>query len=277
MLNFIKACSLGNDFIFIKMTNSLEDIDLSTFSKKLANRRQGVGCDQLLFFEEKEREIFVRFFNQDGSEAESCGNGIRSLAFFLMEEKNIKELSFQTKGGTVFCEKGNNKEIITYFGIKGKTHTFLRLENPGFDEFPTKGYYINVGNPHLVCFVKDVPSVSDILLWGPFLETYPYQINKSYASRVNVGFVHPLSKETLALRVWERGAGYTRGCGTGALAAVVVCLREGLVFQKVNVIQEGGSLLSIVDDVKNEGSITGEVKIIYQGQFSVEDFILKFY
>ncbi len=249
--SFTKACGLGNDFVILTLPK--ENTDLSKLSISLADRRYGVGCDQVIFVEEtlSEKTVKIRFFNADGSEAEGCGNGSRCVAKLLMNEKGWTDIKLETVGGTLVCQKESENTVSIQMPLPVWEKDVLPSE---------KATFVTVGNPHLVCFADDI---NDVKTKGSTLETYLHQINNLFPERVNVGFAQVIDRNNIALNVWERGVGLTLACGTGACAAVVAACLEDWTDRKVMVHQSGGSLE--IHWTEDGLSMKGEALTIYQG------------
>ena len=261
IISFTKACALGNDFVIVPIPEG--DHDLGALSIFLSDRRLGVGCDQVIYVDKttSQAEFKIRFFNADGSEAEACGNGTRCVAKHLMDQGVGDTVTLVTKGGPLKCTR-EERGIRVEMPFSEVSAVFLgnydHLSDPG-------AVFVTVGNPHLVCFVKDVEQVKT---WGPLLEKHLHKLNNHFPERVNVGFAKILDSGHLLLKVWERGAGLTPACGTGACASVVAAGFRGLTEGQVTVQQEGGSL-----DIhfQNPGLfMTGSADIVYTGQLSLK-------
>ncbi|MBY0280886.1 MAG: diaminopimelate epimerase [Alphaproteobacteria bacterium] len=267
-LSFIKASALGNDFVILSAIE--EEIDLGALSVLLSDRREGIGCDQVIFIEDtsNKEEFKVRFFNADGSEAEACGNGTRCVSKILMDQTETEEVFIDTAGGYLKCRKAADNKISVKMSFpQWNADINLREYQKISDPAPV---FVDLGNPHLICFVEDVDHISTL---GPILEEHLYKHDTQFPERLNVGFVRLLDKETIALKVWERGSGLTPACGSGACAAVVAAKARGLVSEKVNVYQEGGGL-----EINFNGSdlfMTGEAKIIYSGEIIINPDMLE--
>jgi diaminopimelate epimerase len=234
--SFRKMHGLGNDFVIFDAREAPIEIDGAT-ARAVADRRTGVGCDQLIVIEPSERaDVRMRIWNADGGEAEACGNAARCVALLVGGESAI-----ETKGGVIR-------------GLANGTSASVDMGSPRFawDEIPLAyamdtaempaGWEelqgpaaVNVGNPHLVFFVEDANAV-DLARLGPAIEADPL-----FPTRINVN-VASLEDGALRLRVWERGAGLTRACGTGACATAVAAIRRRLVQSPVEVRLPGGSL-----------------------------------
>lgn len=267
-LPFIKASALGNDFVILFSVE--EGIDLGALSIFLSDRREGIGCDQVIFIEDtSDEKIFkVRFFNADGSEAEACGNGTRCVSKILMDQKETEEVFLDTAGGYLECKKSSDNQITVKmappkWNAEVNLAEYQRISEPA-------PVFVDLGNPHLICFVDDIQHVATL---GPLLESHLHQHDAQFPERMNVGFVNIFDEENLGLRVWERGSGLTPACGSGACAAVVAARARGLVSGKVNVHQEGGVL-----EIDFDGSdlfMTGEAKVIYNGQIEINSDMLQ--
>jgi diaminopimelate epimerase len=259
---FIKACGLGNDFVIVDTKALRADLDLKNLSLLLANRRQGVGCDQVIYpFSTEDKHTYkVRFFNADGSEAESCGNGSRCVAKLLMQSHNVQEIELQTLGGNLKCQLLPNGYVSLAFP-KPHYKTSISLHPHAITSIPA-AVYVNIGNPHLVCFVDDMTAFEK---WGPLLETHLYGIDHTYPKRANVGFVQVINNSSILLNVWERGVGYTHACGTGACAAAIAAHAYGLVGKTVLVNQNGGPLTVKLNNT--ELFLQGEATLVYKGEF----------
>ncbi len=258
-LSFTKACGLGNDFVILPLP--IKTVDLSKLSIALADRRYGIGCDQIIFTEEApfKKTYKIRFFNSDGSEAEGCGNGSRCVARLLMDERGWECVKLETAGGMLDCQK------------KSENTVSIQMPNPQweknvpiYDDIIKKAFYITIGNPHLVCFVGDI---DDVKTKGSIFETYLHQINDRFPERVNVGFAQVMDRKNIALNVWERGAGLTPACGTGACAAAVAACLEDFTDKSVIVHQKGGALK--IHWAEDGLFMSGEALTIYQGSISL--------
>jgi diaminopimelate epimerase len=271
--------ALGNNYIYIsEWEESLKDIELPDLVRQVSDVRKGIGSDGLILVSPSEvAEVRMRIFNADGSEAETCGNGLRCVAKYVYDRGYVttSEFKIETLAGVVGVqvfpmEDGDvhrvtvdmgpavfGPEAVGYLGPMpiGRVETALPL--PG--QTSLQGTMVSMGNPHFVVFVpdaKDFP-VAD---FGPQEENHSY-----FPQRINVEFVSPRNREELDFRVWERGSGITFACGTGACASVAVGVAKGLLEDKVVVHLLGGDLEIEV----REGRIwmSGEAVEIFRGEY----------
>jgi diaminopimelate epimerase len=275
-LKFTKMHGLGNDFIVVDKRSSAL-MKLSQLSKKLCDRRFGIGADQLLLLQKSRRADFkMRIFNADGSEVEMCGNGIRCLAKYIWDKKltgrrqNQKTITVETPAGIIIPKKSGTlievdmgepvlegrKIPVT---IKGTiiNHT-LKIKKDTF-----KMTCVSMGNPHTVIIVKNVSSVP-LDSWGPMIENH-----KLFPEKTNVEFVQIMNSKSIKMRVWERGAGETLACGTGASAAGVASVLLGLTRRSVHVRLPGGKLLIEWNSEDNHVYMTGPAEKVYEGVIEI--------
>ncbi|MEA3016812.1 MAG: diaminopimelate epimerase [Sphingomonadales bacterium] len=233
---FRKMHGLGNDFVIVDAREAPLEIDGAT-ARALADRRTGIGCDQLILLEPSEAaDVRMRIWNADGGEVEACGNAARCVALLLGGGSAI-----ETKGG-VIRGAANGTAATIDMGPPRFAWDEIPLAYPmDTAEMPVgwEGLQgpaaVNVGNPHAVFFVPDAAAI-DLARLGPLIETDPL-----FPERVNVN-VASLEDGAIRLRVWERGAGLTRACGTGACATAVAALRRRLVESPVDIRLPGGTL-----------------------------------
>jgi diaminopimelate epimerase len=232
MTRFHKMHGLGNDFVILDAREGAVEMDEAR-ARAIADRRTGVGCDQVILLEpSKVADVRMRIWNADGGEVEACGNATRCVV--LLEGGSA---TIETKGGILSGDAGGVDMGAPRFGwaeipIDSALDT---AEAPAGWEALQNGAAVNVGNPHIVFFVTDADAV-DLARLGPLIEHGPF-----FPERVNVN-VASVEGNAITLRVWERGAGLTQACGTGACATAVVAIRQGLVSSPVEVRLPGGSL-----------------------------------
>lgn len=268
MVLFVKAHGLGNDFVIIKKLDTFLITPL--LIRKIADRKRGVGCDQVIFYSYSTDQTYeVSFFNADGSEAEACGNGTRALALLLFREgaSASKVLNFKVKNNSLKVKQLSQTQIE------------VELENPKFHwqeipqakdnlmELPIQEgqispyYAVNIGNPHLIAFVENLDHI-DLAKIGPVLESHSL-----FPQRINVTFAEIISSHQLKIAVWERGSGLTEACGTAACAATVVAIEEGIAKGPVMVSQKGGELA--IDWNKGPIKMAGVAVISYRGELDL--------
>jgi len=242
---FVKMHGLGNDFVMIdarKRKLSLGDAAV----RAIADRHKGVGCDQLLVLEKaKSRgaDVFMRILNADGSEAKACGNGTRCVAELVMREKGKAAVTVETVAGLLAAQSDGEDRVGVDMGVPRLAWREIPLARDcdTLNVPLTLGPLVvpvatSMGNPHATFFVDDAESV-DLASLGPKLEHDPI-----FPERANIGVVQVLSPERLRFRVWERGAGITIACGSGACAALVAAARRGVAKRKADIVLDGGTL-----------------------------------
>ncbi|MEK6733615.1 MAG: diaminopimelate epimerase [Pseudomonadota bacterium] len=244
-MKFVKMNAYGNDFMIIDMRD--QDIHLdSNKIRDLADYKRSVGFDQLLTIEKSSKaDIKTRIFNNDGKEAEACGNGSRCLAKLVFESYNNKNLKIETYN-RILEAKLNDSMVELNMG-KGK----ILKQDVEFDG--CVGDLVDVGNPHIVIQNSKLQEL------GPIIEN-----DARFPNRVNVNFVDVENMNLIALRTWERGVGATLSCGTGACASFYLLYRKGLVKKQVTVRQPGGEVSLFLDDEENI-IMSGEALINYKG------------
>jgi len=235
---FHKMHGLGNDFVVVDARAAPVAID-SARARAIADRREGIGCDQLILIEPSDTaDAKMRIFNSDGSEVEACGNASRCVAQLLGGDSKV-----ETLGGVIALSAGDGAASVD-MGAPRFDWDAIPLAYPmdtaampvGWEDLETPAA-VNVGNPHAIFFVADAGSV-DLERLGPIIETDPL-----FPARVNVNVASVEGPQRLRLRVWERGAGLTRACGTGACATAVAAIRSGRAQSPVTVALPGGELV----------------------------------
>jgi diaminopimelate epimerase len=255
MYPFYKMHGLENDFVIFFDHSNIENplFNIKTFCINVAKRRLGIGCDQIIFIDTKRKENpYIRFFNADGSEAEVCGNGTRCAAKLFMQKFETSSVTFDSLGGQLICKPSPERDEITVTFKKPTIIGDISLYPE--DVFLRTGTHVDVGNPHLVI----LDPREDFLSFGPDLEKHP-----SFPNRTNVGFATVRNSKTIDLKVWERGAGITQACGSGACAAAFAAYEKGLCEKIISVYQPGGMLSIQI----NEETIsqTGPAELTFEG------------
>lgn len=246
MTFFLKMHGLGNDFVVFDGRKTPLEIDAS-LARAIADRRSGIGCDQIIVMESSKNasQTVMRIMNADGGEVESCGNAARCVARLLMNETGTQDVQIDTLGGPLSCSDAGHGEVTVDIGpprldwneiplSKAVDTNGFAIEANGVSVLASA---VSVGNPHLVLFVDDVSAV-DVARTGSTLEHHPL-----FPERTNVEFVQILSPTRMRMRVWERGVGITRACGTGACAVLVAAARRKLSSRKAEIVLDGGTLL----------------------------------
>ena len=243
MIPFHKMHGLGNDFVVFDARPSSVVLD-EPAARAVADRRLGIGCDQVVVIERRRNrgDAVMRIFNADGREVEACGNAARCVARLLMAEQDRTDVEIDSAGGLLFCRDAGDGNVTVDMG----TPKFGWQDIPLAEAADTKAITITIdgvefdatalslGNPHCVIFVENADSVA-LSSVGPQIESHPL-----FPNRVNVEFVSMVRPGQLRLRVWERGAGATRACGTGACASVAASVRRGLGLRTSDVLLDGG-------------------------------------
>jgi diaminopimelate epimerase len=271
---FLKMHGLGNDFVVLDARSRALDLTVER-RRAIADRRLGVGCDQLIVLEpptDRAADVFMRIYNPDGGEAGACGNATRCVASVLMGERDTDQVTVQTISGLLESEKVGDGVISVDMGaakldwreipVAGACDTNHLPVGAGPLQDPVG---TNMGNPHATFFVDDLSTIplGDL---GPRLEHDPF-----FPERANIGVAQMLSREKMKLRVWERGAGLTLACGSGACAAVVAASRRGLVDRKAEVMLEHGTL-SIEWLRDDHVMMTGGIALAFKGELDARCF-----
>lgn len=244
--DFIKMHGLGNDFVVIDVRdNGLQLADDRI--RAIADRRTGVGFDQMIMLETPDNgsdaEAFMRIYNADGGEVEACGNAARCVSALLMTGLGRDSVRLDTASGPISAEFTEDRQVTVDMGPAGLDWQGIPLarEMDTLHVDLTAGplsdpVAVNMGNPHAVFFVDDVAAI-DLETLGPKLEHDPL-----FPERANISIAQLTDENAIRLRVWERGVGITRACGTGACATAVAAARRDLTGRDVEVTLDGGSL-----------------------------------
>ncbi len=274
---FTKMHGLGNDFVLVEEDQLPPDTDLSSLSLLLCDRHFGVGADGLIIVsppDDPACDIQFKFYNNDGSRAEMCGNGIRCFARYIKDQGLIKrpEFKVETPAGHVVPHLNADYSVTVDMG-----RPFLspeRIPFTGAKESPVLDFplvvspewtipiaAVGMGNPHCIIFREDVPQPMDFKVLGPQIEHHPL-----FPAKTNVEFVRVLDSSTLQVDVWERGVGPTMACGSGACAVATAAILRGLVENRVTVQLPGGDLL-IEWNGKDSILMTGPTAYVFVGTF----------
>ncbi|HEX23178.1 MAG TPA: diaminopimelate epimerase [Chromatiales bacterium] len=274
-ITFTKMHGLGNDFVVIDAIS--QTIDLSPEQVRLiADRHRGVGCDQLLLVERPRSpdvDFRYRIFNADGSEVGHCGNGARCFARFVVDHglTDKREIAVETFSNGIQLRIEVDGQVTVNMGaphfepadIPFEAETCAAKYALALEETSLEIGVVSMGNPHAVIRVDDVNTAA-VAEWGPRVEGHP-----RFPERTNVGFMQPVSRRQIRLRVFERGSGETRACGTGACAAAVVAHLWGLVDDEVAVDLPGGRLLIRWAGGDAPVFMTGPAETVFEGSITL--------
>ena len=264
---FVKMHGLGNDFIVLDARELALPAITPPFARALADRKTGIGCDQLIVLAPSVHAAArMRIFNADGGEVEACGNAARAVGLLLGTAAVVEtlggDLAVSPADGGVAVDMGEPRFDWAQIPLAYAMDTLIMPVGWDGLDSPTA---VNVGNPHVIFFVADTDAV-DLSHIGPVIETDPL-----FPGRVNVNVATIETRARIRLRVWERGVGETRACGTGACATAIGAMRRGLVDRAVTVAMAGGAL-SIVWGADNRITMTGPAVESFRGSFESADF-----
>jgi diaminopimelate epimerase len=265
---------LGNDFVVIDAISQSVSLDAGQV-RALADRHTGIGCDQLLLIEAAhtgESDFFYRIFNADGGEVQQCGNGARCFARYVRDRGLIDRdtIRVETLSGIISLQIEANGQVTVNMGIPNFEPAALpftavaRADSYRLDDDPdTLFSAVSMGNPHAVTFVDDIRT-APVAELGKYIESHP-----AFPQRVNAGFVQVVDRGHIRVRVFERGAGETLACGSGACAAMVVARQQGLVNDKVEVELQGGNLQISWAGEGEPVWMTGPATHVFEGQIDL--------
>jgi diaminopimelate epimerase len=263
-LEFTKMEGAGNDFVVLDSTNQVFSLSAEQI-RKLSDRHFGVGCDQVLVVEKASKpgvDFRYRIFNADGGEVEQCGNGARCFVKFVHARglTSKREIRVETLGGAIAPRLEDDGEVSVDMGLPAveNLHEKLLIEGGTVDLA-----ILSIGNPHAVQVVADVEQ-APVTAQGPLLEHHP-----RFPNRVNAGYMQVRDRRRIALRVWERGAGETLACGTGACAAVVAGVRRGVLDSPVTVETRGGALTITWAGGDNAVWMKGPARSVFEGEIEI--------
>ena len=264
---FVRMNGAGNDFVVV---NALETPFAPTAeqARAIADRQTGQGCDQLIAIEPSATaDAFMRVWNADGGQVETCGNALRCVGWLLIESTGKDSVVIDTLGGPTTATRAGDHRVKVDMGQPGLDWTQVPLA----EEMDTRGIElqlgpidapilhtpgaVSMGNPHVV-FFTDRQDDAFVRGSGSLVEHHPL-----FPQGVNVGFANVLAPDRIRLRVWERGAGLTKACGTGACAALVATARRGLTGRRAVIETDGGDLEIDWDEASGHVFMTGPVEI----------------
>ena len=275
-MRFTKMQGAGNDYVYINCFEEKID-DPHTLSKRISDRHFGVGSDGLVLIMPSDTCDFrMRMFNADGSEAQMCGNASRCVGKYVYDHgmTDKKEISLETKSGVkklkLFVEKGRVSRVCVDMGIPRFEPALIPVSIEGdavIDEPVVVGdelfriTCVSMGNPHAVIFLSDITG-DDLHRIGAMIEHHPL-----FPERTNVEFVQVVSPREVKMRVWERGAGETLACGTGACASLVAAVANGLADRKATLRLLGGDLEIEWNSISGHLFMTGPAETVFEGDF----------
>ena len=268
---FLKMNGLGNDFVVVEARSAPFAPSLAE-ARAIADRGSGIGCDQIIAIEPSSRaDAFMRIWNADGGEVDACGNASRCVGWLLMQAGGRSSATIETNAGLLHVEAAEDGLITVDMGEPGLDWRQIPLA----EDMDTRGIELQVGpidapilhtpgcvsmgNPHVVFFVPDAEA-APVREVGPMIEHH-----RLFPERVNVGFAEVKARDRIRLRVWERGVGETRACGTGACAALVAANRRGLTGRKATLEMGDGEL--VVEWREGDGHVlmTGPAAVEFTG------------
>ena len=275
-LKFAKMQGQGNDFVVLDGVRQAVSLTPAQV-RAIADRHFGVGCDQLLVVERPAmpaNDFRYRIYNADGGEVEQCGNGARCFARFVLDEglTTKREIRVETASGVIVPKVEASGQVTVDMGpprFAPREIPFTGASEPHPSDFVSVAgvqaelTVVSMGNPHAVQLVEDVDR-APVATQGPLLENHP-----AFPRRVNAGYMQVVARDHIRLRVWERGAGETLACGTGACAAVVAGIRRGLLERDVRVTTRGGDLRIRWPADGANVMMTGDAVRVFDGEIAV--------
>jgi diaminopimelate epimerase len=274
MFAFLKMHGLGNDFAVFDARKQALAFD-PALARALADRRRGIGCDQIIVIEAAAEgtDAFMRIRNADGAEVETCGNAARCVARLLMAETGRSSVRIQTLAGPLDCREAGGGLVTVDMGKPEFQWDKIPLARAvATDSFSVtvegtvfSATALSMGNPHCVLFVEDAEA-APVAELGPRIETDPL-----FPARTNVEFVTVRDAGHLRMRVWERGAGITQACGSGACAAAAAAIRRGLTGNLVEVQLDGGVLK--IELREGRVLMTGPAALSFRGEIDPAAFV----
>ncbi|HEX4523688.1 MAG TPA: diaminopimelate epimerase [Casimicrobiaceae bacterium] len=276
-LKFTKMQGLGNDFVMLDGIRQRVDLEPAQLAR-LADRHFGVGCDQVLLVERPSRadvDFRYRIFNADGGEVEQCGNGARCFVHFVRDQglTDKRTIRVETRGGIIEPTLEADGRVRVDMGVprfEPETIPFIGDSAATTQVIDVDGASVTIsavsmGNPHAVQVVADVET-APVGTQGPLIERHA-----RFPRGANAGYMQVVDRANIRLRVWERGAGETLACGTGACAAVVSGIRRGLLDSTVRVRTRGGELGIRWDGAGEPVLMTGPAQTVFEGEWQVDE------
>lgn len=274
MTAFLKMHGLGNDFAIFDARKTPLALDANA-ARAIADRKRGIGCDQVIAIENDTAgaDAFMRIFNADGGEVESCGNAARCVAKLLLNGSG-RDIRLNSTGGMMICSAEQNLVTVDMGAPRRDWREIPLAQAVDTEDFvlPVRGFgdaalahasALSMGNPHVVLFVGDAEG-APVETLGPAIENHPW-----FPKRTNVEFVSVIGPGRLRMRVWERGAGVTEACGSGACAAAVAAAARGLGPRKVDIVLDGGTLQIEWRESDGHVLMTGPATLSYAGDIDL--------
>ncbi len=282
MLRFTKMHGIGNDYLYVNGFAETLPQDLPSLAIRMSRQHFGCGSDGLiLILPSQKADFWMRMFNNDGSESEMCGNGIRCVAAYCHDRGLTDRTEFDIESG------GQVKHMVLHLDSRGRTESVrVDMGKPVTDGLRIPSVFagdpvvmqpltalgqtwpvtlVSMGNPHAVTFVPD-PVTAPVTTVGPVLERDP-----AFPNKCNIEFVHVTDRTHIEMRVWERGAGETLACGTGACASMAASVLNGLIDRKAEVSLRGGKLTIEWSEKDNHIYMTGPATFVYDGVWLMDD------
>lgn len=261
---FVKMHGLGNDFVIIKAQDLPTGVEMDNFANKISDRRFGIGCDQFITYDQAEDKTVMNIYNQDGSKAKACGNASRCLSRLIYDRTGKTAVILDAHGRNISCHYINENEIQVNMGravfqadwMPDKSDLWQIAGNFRVD--PKEMVCVDMGNPHLVIFTS--LSDQDMQMIGELLQRKPHL----FKDGVNVNFAN-ITEDTIKLKVWERGTGFTLACGSGACATFAASNKLGFVGDNAEVKFTTGSLhMSLSEE---SVVMNGPAKYVFKGEY----------
>ncbi len=263
---------LGNDFVVLDARQNAIAIS-ETQARAIANRKSGIGCDQLIVMENSNfADVRMRIWNAEGGEVPSCGNASRCIADLIFDEKQTGQATIETLGGLLVATKAGEKLVTIDQGVPKFGWAEIPLSEPFADtrhielqvgpiDAPLlhSPSVVNVGNPHCIFWVNDL-DVVDFSRVGPMLENHPM-----FPERANISLAKVVARDHVILKVWERGAGLTQACGTAACATMAAGFRIKIIDAKCKISLPGGDLFMAVNEANGHILMTGPAAYDFEG------------
>ena len=275
---FLKMNGLGNDFVVVE-ARSAPFAPSAEQVRAIADRASGVGCDQLIAIEPPDpkeaggADVRVRFWNADGEEVSACGNGTRCVGWLILQATGKDEAVIETKAGRLVARRAGERLVSVDMGKPRLDWQEIPLSQPQDTRALDVKLYdhpalsappgsVSMGNPHVTFFVSDLAE-APVAEAGPAVERHPL-----FPEQVNVGFAQVIDRGRIRLRVWERGAGLTKACGTGACAALVAAARRDLTDRAATLELDGGELFVEWRASDDHVIMTGPAAVDFAGELS---------